>query len=90
MNIMASDLDITNPKGKTGAGLTKAERDNFKRLQDELEFVDTFRHLNPQTVKYSYWNRMYGHRKKNHGYRLDYFIVSKQMIEAVHNSEIHN
>lgn len=51
-------------------------------------FIDTYRHLNPKTVKYSYWNLRSGGREKNQGWRLDYFVVSKFMMNAVVESEI--
>lgn len=52
------------------------------------KFVDTFRHLNPKTVKYSYFNARSGAKQRNQGWRLDYFVVSESLINSVVNSEI--
>jgi len=48
--------------------------DNFKRLL-EL-FVDAFRFKHPQEIKFSWWSNMFDSRKKNNGWRIDYFLVS--------------
>lgn len=52
--------------------------------------MDTYRQLNPNTVKYSYWNLRSGAREKNQGWRLDYFVVSGALMTAVLDSEINN
>jgi exodeoxyribonuclease-3 len=44
-------------------------------------YVDTFRHLYPDTVKYSWWTYRFGARSRNIGWRIDYFIVSRDLIE---------
>ena len=39
-------------------------------------FTDSFRYMNPEEVKYSWWSYRFQARQKNIGWRLDYFIVS--------------
>jgi len=76
--ISNKQLDIHNPKIKDCAGATKEEMDNFKGFL-EL-FVDTFRFKYPQEIKYSWWSNMRESRKKNNGWRIDYFLVSKDFV----------
>jgi len=84
LNVAHHPIDIYNAKGKEkSAGFTKQERDSFTHFLNQHEFVDTFRHLHPNTVKFSYWNLRNGARERNEGWRLDYFVVSKFMMPTV-------
>jgi hypothetical protein len=56
----------------------------------KLGFVDTFRELYPGKIKYSFWDIRDKSRKENKGWRLDYFLVSKQIVNAIVDAEIHN
>lgn len=53
-------------------------------------FVDSFRELHKETVKYSWWSYMFNSRARNAGWRIDYFLVSKRIFDKVKNAEIHN
>ena len=55
----------------------------------EAGFVDTYRHFNPDTVKYSWWSYMHQARLKDIGWRIDYFIVNKEFINDVTNTMIY-
>jgi exonuclease III len=44
-------------------------------------YVDTFRSLYPDTVKYSWWSYRFNARKTNAGWRIDYFFTSKNLFE---------
>lgn len=91
LNVAHHPVDIYNAKGKEkSAGFTKEERESFGAFLTNREFVDTFRHLHPNTVKYSYWNLRSGARNRNEGWRLDYFVTSKFMLPAVVSSEIND
>ena len=46
-------------------------------------FVDTFRHFNPEEVKYSWWSYRAGARPRNVGWRIDYFVVNNDFIDCV-------
>lgn len=91
MNVAHQAMDLKNPKpnyNKT-PGYTQAEIDGMSTML-EAGFVDTFRHLYPETVKYSWWSYRGGARAKNVGWRLDYFIVSEALMPQVKDSEILN
>jgi hypothetical protein len=56
---------------------------------NEYHYVDTFRHLHPKEVKYSFWSVRANLRPENKGWRLDYFVVDQQHLGMVSESEIH-
>ena len=87
-NVAHNEIDIKNAKGNVGnAGFTYEERGKFSDLLAS-GFVDTFRYLNPDTVKYSWWTYIGDARSKGIGWRIDYFITSKNFIDKVVSSDI--
>jgi exodeoxyribonuclease-3 len=89
LNVANEEIDIHNPKGnKKSAGFTKQERENFKVLIKELDLIDTFRYINKDEIKYSYWSYMNKARPNNKGWRIDYFLVSSKLIDNVKKSDI--
>jgi len=89
LNVANEEMDIHNPKGnKKSAGFTDKERESFKVLIKELDLIDTFRHLNEEEIKYSYWSYRNKSRQKNKGWRIDYFLVSSELLDNVKKSDI--
>jgi len=89
LNVAHHEIDISNPKGnKKNSGFTQEERDSFTKLLSEAKMVDTYRHLNPEKVEYSFWTYMFNARKKNKGWRIDYFLVPEKIIKSVKSSNI--
>ena len=90
LNVAAEEIDLKNPKtNRRNAGFTDEERAKFRELKD-AGFVDTFRYLHPDEVKYSWWSYMFKAREKNAGWRIDYFVVSDRIKDKVRAAEIHN
>lgn len=90
LNVAHNEIDLKNPDGNhLSAGFTDEEREAFGKLLD-LGFVDTFRELHKEEVKYSYWSYRFHAREKNAGWRLDYFLVSKEIFPLVKESYILN
>ena len=52
--------------------------------------VDTFRYLHPKMAKYTWWDVPSGARARDVGWRLDAFLVSRDLIERVVKAEIHS
>ena len=89
LNVAAEEIDLKNPKtNRKNAGFTDEERAKFRELK-AAGFVDTFRHLHPEEVKYSWWSYMFKAREKNAGWRIDYFVVSERIADKVKAAEIH-
>lgn len=90
LNVAAEEIDLKNPKSnRRNAGFTDEERDKFRVLKG-AGFVDTFRYLHPDEVKYSWWSYMFKARAKNVGWRIDYFVVSERIKDKIKTAEIHN
>lgn len=88
MNVAHQEIDVHNPKGsKKCAGFTPQEREEFSKLLEE-GWVDTFRQLHPEEVKYSYFSAKNNAKAENKGWRLDYFAVNKEAMPAVIDSDI--
>lgn len=90
LNVAHQEIDIKNPKANIhNSGFTIEERTAFTNLLSN-GYIDTFRYLYPETVKYSWWSYRFHAREKNAGWRIDYFVVSKGIIDKVKDSKIHN
>ncbi len=91
LNVAHRDIDLKNHKSNYNktAGYTQAEIDGLDAFF-KAGFVDTFRLLHPDEVKYSYWSYRFNARKNNSGWRIDYFIVSEALAGKVKSAEIHN
>lgn len=90
LNVAHNEIDIKNPKSNEhNPGFTKEEREAFTNLLSN-GYVDTFRELYPNAVKYSWWSYRFNARKNNAGWRIDYFVVSKALMDKVKDSKIHN
>jgi exodeoxyribonuclease III len=91
LNVAHRDIDLARPKpnyNKT-AGYTQQEIDGLDNLI-AANFIDTFRHLHPETVKYSWWSYRAGARQNNVGWRIDYFLSSASLRDKITKAEIHN
>lgn len=90
LNVAAEEIDLKNPKtNRKNAGFSDEEREKFRQLKS-AGFIDTFRYLHPETVKYSWWSYMFKAREKNAGWRIDYFLVSDRIKDKISKAEIHN
>ncbi|MEQ8478060.1 exodeoxyribonuclease III [Fulvivirga sp.] len=91
LNVAHQEIDIARAKENynKSAGYTQREIDGFEKYLAN-GFVDTFRKLHPDEVKYSYWNYMFNARSRNVGWRIDYFLVNQSLMSKVKSAEIHN
>ncbi|MBQ7386653.1 MAG: exodeoxyribonuclease III [Clostridia bacterium] len=90
LNVAHNEIDIKNAKANIGnAGFSYEERGKFGELLD-AGFIDTFRELNPDSVKYSWWSYRFKARENNAGWRIDYFVVSERLREKLVSAEILN
>lgn len=89
LNVAHKEIDLKNPKSNRGnAGFTDEERYKMTELLD-AGFVDTFRLLYPDKEDtYSWWSYMGHAREKNIGWRIDYFIISKDIKNKVKDAMI--
>ena len=89
-NIAHREIDIHNPvSNKNTSGFLPEERawvDSFLATG----FVDTYRHVHPDRVKYSWWSFRSNARAKNLGWRLDYHMVTESLEDQIKNAGILN
>ena len=88
LNVAHNDIDLKSPKSNhNNPGFTDDERNAFGRLLD-AGFIDSFRHLYPDTVAYSWWSYRYNGRAKNIGWRIDYFLISERLLPRLKDARI--
>ena len=80
-NTAHNEIDLANPKANANtSGFLRIERDWLDRIVAR-DYVDTFRHFHPDTVKYSWWTYRFKARERNIGWRIDYFFVTRNLIQ---------
>lgn len=90
LNVAYQNIDLKNPAANRGnAGFSDEERESFGKLLD-AGFTDTFRYLYPDvTGAYSWWSYMFNARANNAGWRIDYFLTSKDLDDRILQAQIH-
>lgn len=88
LNIAHAPIDLARPKAnETEIGFLPIERTKLDAFA-AAGFVDTFRHLHPAKIQYSWWDLKSRARDRNVGWRLDYFWVSRNLLPKVKRSFI--
>ncbi len=91
LNVAHTDIDLARPKpnyNKT-AGFMQEEIDGLDNLV-KAGFVDSFRHLNGEQIKYSWWSYRANARANNVGWRIDYFLCSDSIKNKLKAADIEN
>lgn len=90
LNVAHKEIDLKNPKtNQMNAGFTIEERTKFGELL-EAGFIDTFRYFYPEKADmYSWWSYRFKAREKNAGWRIDYFLASKELESRLIDATIH-
>ena len=88
LNVAATAIDLKNPKtNENNAGFSLPERESFQALLN-AGFTDSFRHLYPEKILYSWWSYRFQARAKNAGWRIDYFLVSNRVADQITQADI--
>lgn len=90
MNVAHQEIDLANPAPNVGKhGFTNEERERFQDFLD-AGYVDTFRAANPEKAEaYTWWTHWANARARNVGWRIDYWLASKEIAGRVRNPQIH-
>ena len=89
-NVAHEEIDLKNPStNHFNAGFTDQERAKFTQLL-AAGFIDTWRFQHPEEVKYSWWSYRMNARARNAGWRIDYFVVSAALKDAIVSTDILN
>ena len=90
LNVSHKEIDLKNPKtNRKNAGFSDEEREKMTNLLDS-GFIDTYRYFNPDKEGvYSWWSYRFNARKNNAGWRIDYFLTSKELEDRLISADIH-
>jgi exodeoxyribonuclease-3 len=87
-NVAHTELDIARPKeNEHNAGFTKEERAWMSEFLGK-GYLDTFRIFTKDGGHYSWWSYRFNARSKNIGWRIDYFVVTPELLKKVKASTI--
>jgi len=88
LNVAHEEIDLANPKSNMmNPGFYIDERDWFTKLL-ATGYVDTFRKFTSEGGRYSWWSYRFNARAKNIGWRIDYFVVSGNLADALTGADI--
>jgi len=89
LNVAHEEIDLKNPKeNRNNAGFSDEERGMMTELL-KSGFTDVYRYLYPgKTEAYTWWSYRFRARERNAGWRIDYFIVSDDLLSSVRNCTI--
>ena len=91
LNVAHTEMDIARPKGNynKSPGYTQKEIDGLSNFIS-AGFLDSFREIHPEEIKYSWWSYRANARTNNVGWRIDYFLVEKKLMDKVSEAFILN
>jgi exodeoxyribonuclease-3 len=90
-NIAHKEIDIHDPKGnKNSSGFLPEERAWMDKFLGSGGWIDTFRALNPDPHRYSWWSQRFPTvRAQNKGWRIDYINVTEPLKDLIQASDIY-
>jgi exodeoxyribonuclease-3 len=89
-NTAHKEIDLARPKDNVKhTGFLPIERHWLDRFLAK-DFIDVFRYLHLNEVKYSWWAYRTAARERNIGWRLDYFFVNKGWVKNIEDCQILN
>jgi exodeoxyribonuclease-3 len=91
VNTSHQPIDLARPKQNANTtGFLPQERAWLDQVLGSAGYIDTFRHLYPDSVRYTWWSQATNARSKNIGWRLDYFIISPDLLNQVEDALIYD
>jgi exodeoxyribonuclease III len=89
-NIAHQEIDLRNhAQNHNTTGFLPDERAWIEKYL-EHQFVDAFRILYPEREHYTWWTYRSNARARNVGWRLDYFLVSDELMSSIQDVVIHD
>ena len=89
VNTAHTAIDLARPKeNEDNTGFLPIERAWLDKVVN-AGFVDVFRHFYPtKKDAYTYWDMKTFARKRNVGWRIDYFFTSSEIVSKIKNTRI--
>lgn len=87
-NVAHEDIDLARPKdNRKNAGFTEIEREWMDKFLSS-GLIDVYRELYPQKQEFTWWANFAHARERNIGWRIDYFLVFKPVLENIVDCKI--
>jgi len=88
-NTAHKEIDVAKPvQWSKASGFLPEERAWIDKIVN-LGYTDVFRKFNDQPNMYTYWDNYTFARDTNTGWRIDFFMVSNDLVDNVKNAQIH-
>ena len=87
-NIIPEEKDVYAPEKYENDALFRLEVRKKYRTLINLGFRDVYRHFNKDKREYTFWDYMSSSWKKNHGMRIDHFLISNKLLDNIKNINI--
>lgn len=85
-NTALTELDLARPaENERTSGFLPEERQMMQQFLD-AGFVDVFRCFVKGGGQYTWWSQRRGARERNIGWRIDYHLVSAELVQAVRSA----
>ena len=89
LNVAHTEDDLARPEINQGKkGFTDEERGGFENFV-QAGYSDTFRMFTKGNGHYTWWTHWANARARNVGWRIDYFMASKQLASKIKSAKIH-
>jgi exodeoxyribonuclease-3 len=89
-NTAHREIDLKNPKENSKYSGFLPEERIWIDYYLQHGFVDVYRVLYPERIQYSWWTYRFHAREKGIGWRLDYFLISKELLSLIKDVTIHD
>ena len=87
-NIIPEEIDVYDYKKYENDALFKLEIRKKFRVLINLGLQDVYRYFNKVKREYTFWDYMASAWQKNHGMRIDHFLVSNDLLSNIENINI--
>ena len=89
VNTAHEEIDLARPKeNEENTGFLPEERAWIDEVIN-AGYVDSFRHFHPNTKEaYTYWDMKTHARDRNVGWRIDYFLITRESLRQIKKAEI--
>jgi len=88
LNTAHKEIDLARPKQNVNiSGFLPMERAWMDRFVAH-GFIDTVRHFNREQNQYTWWDLKSGARARNVGWRIDYFLITENLLKSVSSAFI--
>ena len=87
-NIIPEEIDVYDYKKYENDALFKLEMRKKYRELVNLGFHDIYRYFNKDKQEYTFWDYMAGAWQKNHGMRIDHFLITNSILNDIKSINI--